>query len=246
MLPSVSVITICLNDPHGARRTIESVRQQDYKSLEYVVVDGGSDPDTLAVYASHADAIDILISEPDRGIYDAMNKGLRSAHGEWYIMMNSGDVFASESAVRENMSIIAASEAKWGGGGSRIHFQDGTTKLYFSGVADRVFHQQSVFVRRALHEVYGYFHVNLASMAWDYFFFHLIREEPFRSTGLVVSDCDGTGVSSSVRNYLHTQVIAYLFGRQGRIKTAIALLLYPLYRRSVFLRWLFRHYGQGT
>src|SRR6202020_294197 len=102
MLPSVSVITICLNDPEGARRTIESVRQQDYPSIEYVVIDGGSRDETLSVYASNRDAIDVLVSEADCGIYDAMNKGLRASTGEWCIMMNAGDIFASASAIRDN------------------------------------------------------------------------------------------------------------------------------------------------
>jgi glycosyltransferase involved in cell wall biosynthesis len=245
MLPLLSVITICLNDPEGARRTIESVRRQDYPSLEYVVIDGQSRDETLAVYASHRDAIDVYVSEPDHGIYDAMNKGLRASTGEWYIMMNAGDVFASPSVIRDNMSQIVDGGGNWGGGGSCIRYADGSQRIYFSNAGDYIFHQQSVFIRRALHEQYGYFIADSASNAWDYFFFHLIRHEPFVKTNMLVSICDGTGVSLSVNNYLHAQAIAFLFGREGRIKTAARLLLYPTYRRFSSFRSFFRKRGSN-
>src|SRR5258708_5400256 len=195
MLPSVSVITLCLNDPDGVRRTIESVRRQDYPSLQYVVIDGGSRDATLAVYSSHRDAIDVFVSESDHGIYDAMNKGLRASTGEWYIMMNAGDVFACTSAIRENISLIMAGGGNWGGGGSCIRYLDGSERTYFANADDCGFHQQSVFIRRGLNEQYGYFIFDRASQAWDYFFFHLIRHEPFVKTHMLVSICDGAGVS---------------------------------------------------
>jgi glycosyltransferase involved in cell wall biosynthesis len=245
MLPSVSVITICLNDPDGVRLTIESVQRQDYPSLQYVVIDGQSRDETLAVYASYRDAIDVFVCEPDRGIYDAMNKGLRASTGEWYIMMNAGDVFASANAIRENMSLIMAGGGNWGGGGSCIRFADGSERTYFSDADTCVFHQQSIFIRRAIHEQYGYFIVDRASNAWDYFFFQLIRNEPFVKTDMLVSICDGTGVSLSVPNYLHAHVIAFLFGRESRIKTATILLLYPVYRRISSFRSLFRKRGSN-
>jgi glycosyltransferase involved in cell wall biosynthesis len=221
-----------LNDPEGARQTIESVRKQDYPALEFIVIDGGSDAPTQSVYASNRDAINILISEPDRGIYDAMNKGLRASTSEWYIMMNAGDVFAEPSAIRDNMRLIAALDgATWGGGGSCIQYPDGSARNYFADPKLGIFHQQSLFIRRVLHEKYGYFVVNRASNAWDYFFFQLISNEPFASTNLLVSNCDGTGISSSVTNYLQVHAMAFLFGRQGRMKTAAVFVLYPIYRK---------------
>jgi glycosyltransferase involved in cell wall biosynthesis len=239
MLPRVSVITICLDDPIGVARTIESVRNQDYEPLEYVVIDGRSGGETQAVYASNMQVINVFISEPDRGIYDAMNKGLRAATGDWYIMMNAGDVFSSATAVSENMAVIVASGANWGGGGSCIRYPNGSERVFFSNVEDWVFHQQAVFVRRALHERYGYFIVDQSSIAWDYFFFLLIRCEPFARTDRIVSICEGSGVSFSVTPYLHAHAMAFLFGKYGRIKTAAILLLYPVYRRIASVGKLF-------
>ena len=75
------------------RQTIESVLNQSYHDLEYVVIDGASTDGTLEIIKHHKDKIHQLISEPDNGIYDAMNKGLRTAKGEFVLFMNSGDEF---------------------------------------------------------------------------------------------------------------------------------------------------------
>jgi glycosyltransferase involved in cell wall biosynthesis len=194
------------------------------------VVDGGSRDETASVLGEYREDIDILISEPDRGIYDAMNKGLRVATGDWYVMMNAGDVFAGPNSISENMLAILASGAVWGGGGSCIRFPDGSERVYFSDSESGVFHQQSVFLRRSLHDFYGYFLTSSASKAWDYFFFNLVKQERFFATGVVVAICDGTGVSSSVSNYLQVQAMAFIFGNQGRMTTGLKLLLYPAYR----------------
>jgi hypothetical protein len=141
------------------------------------------------------------------------------------------------------MSLIMAGGGNWGGGGSCIRYADGSERTYFSNADDHIFHQQSVFIRRALHEQYGYFVADRASNAWDNFFFHLIRHEPFVRTNILVSICDGTGVSLSVANYLHAHAIAFLFGREGRFSTAMRLLLYPTYRRISAFRSFFRKRG---
>jgi glycosyltransferase involved in cell wall biosynthesis len=91
--PLVTVVTIVLNDPEGLEQTIRSIRQQTYERLEYIVIDGGSKAPTLNVINIHADSIDRWISEPDRGIYDAMNKGIDLATGEWISFMNAGDCY---------------------------------------------------------------------------------------------------------------------------------------------------------
>ena len=232
MKPLVSVITICYNDPIGLAKTIESVISQNYPRIEYIVIDGGSSNETQDILKKNKEYFNFVSSEPDKGIYDAMNKGLINSTGEWYIMMNSGDTFAFSNSVLDNIDLITSSNASWGGGGSLVKYKDGSERYYFSSPNTGVYHQQSVFVKRTIHEHYGYFIVNNSSKAWDYFFFNIIRNEPFKQTGKLVAICDGTGVSSSVDNYLHATAISYLFGTSGRHLTAIKLLLYPLYRRN--------------
>lgn len=102
--PLVSVVTVSFNSGKTIRRTIESVANQTYDRIEFIVVDGGSTDDTLSIVGEYADVVSRIISEPDQGIYDAMNKGIRAANGEWIHLLNSDDYYAApnviESAVR--------------------------------------------------------------------------------------------------------------------------------------------------
>ncbi|BDD10437.1 glycosyl transferase [Fulvitalea axinellae] len=96
---TVSVITIVYNDAKHIARTIQSVLGQDYPHLEYIIVDGASTDGTSETVAKYADRIHTVIREPDRGIYDAMNKGQRAATGEYVIFINSGDELEAPSTL---------------------------------------------------------------------------------------------------------------------------------------------------
>ena len=96
---SVSVITVCYQAAEPLQKTILSVRQQYYQPLEFIVVDGGSTDGTRDIISRHQDIITRWVSEPDRGIYDAMNKGVSMATGEWVIFMNAGDTFAANDVL---------------------------------------------------------------------------------------------------------------------------------------------------
>ena len=89
----ISVITVNKNNAEGLRKTICSVKLQNKSIVEFIVVDGGSIDDSLAVIDDGKNIVDHLISEPDLGIYDAMNKGISIATGEYLVFLNSGDVF---------------------------------------------------------------------------------------------------------------------------------------------------------
>jgi putative colanic acid biosynthesis glycosyltransferase len=91
--PLVTVVTVVLNDAVGLQKTIASVTSQTYDNIEFILIDGGSSDATLEVIRGCQDRIDFWISEPDRGIYDAMNKGVASATGDWVIFLNAGDCF---------------------------------------------------------------------------------------------------------------------------------------------------------
>ena len=101
----VTVVTVVLNMAEQLERTIQSVKAQDYPNLEYIIIDGGSDPKTLEVIRKYERHIDHWISEPDKGIYDAMNKGAKYATGTWINFLNAGDTFINESTVTEVFKI---------------------------------------------------------------------------------------------------------------------------------------------
>jgi len=97
--PKLSIITIVYNNVQDIERTLKSIIGQTYPNIEYIVIDGASNDGTLEILNSNRQHIAKLISEPDKGIYDAMNKGLRIATGEYVLFMNSGDEIYSPETV---------------------------------------------------------------------------------------------------------------------------------------------------
>lgn len=96
--PKLSVITVVYNNAQHIERTVKSVISQSYKNIEYLVIDGASTDGTLEILQKYQKQIHLLISEPDQGIYDAMNKGLDLATGDYVLFMNSGDeIFAADT-----------------------------------------------------------------------------------------------------------------------------------------------------
>jgi glycosyltransferase involved in cell wall biosynthesis len=98
--PKLSVITVVYNNVRDIERTIRSVVDQTYTNIEYIIIDGASTDGTLDVIARYKDRESKLISEKDKGIYDAMNKGLSVATGDYVLFMNSGDeIYAPETVL---------------------------------------------------------------------------------------------------------------------------------------------------
>jgi len=97
--PLISVITVVFNGENDLEQTIKSVINQTYNNIEYIVIDGGSTDDTLSIIKKYEDKINYWVSEDDNGIYDAMNKGVGLAQGEWLCFINSGDIFISQNTL---------------------------------------------------------------------------------------------------------------------------------------------------
>src|SRR5258708_38899338 len=101
----ISILTISFNSAATITDTIKSVRSQDYKDIEYIVVDGSSKDETVNIIQSNEDVITKWISEPDKGIYDAMNKAMQMATGEVVGILNSDDFYSDQTIITQ---IVAA------------------------------------------------------------------------------------------------------------------------------------------
>lgn len=104
--PLISIITIVFNRHQYLAKTIESVLNQNYDNVEYIVIDGGSNDGTVDIIRKYEHAIDYWVSEPDSGISEAFNKGVIASTGEWINFMNCGDRFASTNVLIDIVSNI--------------------------------------------------------------------------------------------------------------------------------------------
>jgi glycosyltransferase involved in cell wall biosynthesis len=99
--PLLTVVTICRNAVHCIEPTLRSVVEQDYPSLEYVVIDGASTDGTQSIIERYRSRIARFTSEPDHGIAHAFNRGILASTGEWILMLNAGDAFLHRQALSE-------------------------------------------------------------------------------------------------------------------------------------------------
>lgn len=165
MQPLVSVVTVCVNAAATIATTLDSVRAQTWRPLESVVVDGGSRDGTQDIVARYADITGTVVSEPDRGIYDAMNKGIDLARGEILHFLNADDSFVDEGAVAAAASIFTAEpDVDLVFGNAIYRSSDGAFLRRFKRVNARnllygdLCHQV-VFVRRRVFERFGRFNL---------------------------------------------------------------------------------------
>ena len=145
--PLVSVITVVLNGEKTLNNTIESVLNQDYGSLEFIVIDGGSTDKTLETLQKHGNDIDYWISEPDTGIYNAMNKGVAVATGDWVIFLGADDRFIHNRAVSNFESFF---DSKYSVVFGNVRYESRHFKSFLSmeTLRHNTLHHQSAFYNR--------------------------------------------------------------------------------------------------
>lgn len=180
----VSIITVTYNSERTLVDTLRSVAEQDYRDIEHVVIDGGSRDGTLDVLKRHGAHVARSISEPDGGIYDAMNKGMALATGDFVGFLNSDDTLASRGAISSLVSRAHASDVVYGDldyvaeDGRRVirHWRSGSfafEQLRFGWMPPH----PTFYVRRTLMQEIGRFDVSFRIAAdYEYMLRCLLRE----------------------------------------------------------------------
>lgn len=108
--PKFSIITVTYNAGSVVEDTIQSIISQTYKNVEYIIVDGGSKDHTLAIIEKYKEHITTIISEPDKGLYDAMNKGIRLATGDYLCFLNAGDELHEDDTLLQIVHTLTGNE----------------------------------------------------------------------------------------------------------------------------------------
>lgn len=194
----ITVVTVCYNAVETLEETMLSVLNQTYPDIEYIIIDGGSTDGTVDIIKKYADRLANWISEPDKGIYDAMNKGIALATGDWIIFMNAGDSFVNQNVLKE-ISVVFRSEVDVVYGDNfmiyksqRIHHR---AQFFSSKDINMPFNHQSTFVKTIYAKQYPF---NLKyRIAGDYnFFFNLYKlGRKFRYVSLPVANYTMDGIS---------------------------------------------------
>jgi glycosyltransferase involved in cell wall biosynthesis len=202
--PLITVVTVVYNDAGGIRGTIESVVGQTYKHVEYIVVDGGSTDGTLSIIKEYASSIAMVISEKDTGIYNAMNKGIRHASGDYINFMNSGDTFAERTTLREVAPLLASREYDVVYGNVIVKKADGA--LWVREAPDRLkvmhhipFCHQSTFSKSSLLKVMKFDEKYKMSADFKFFKQCFLNKAKFAKINISVCIFSSTGISSSRR-----------------------------------------------
>lgn len=201
----LSIITINYNNKAGLQRTINSVLAQTSKDFEWILIDGGSTDGSKDLLDEYSDYFDCYVSEPDCGIYNAMNKGIRLSHGEYLQFLNSGDSLHDNDTIEKVLPLLLNVDIYVGrinsiGKVNNCFDEQGDfspegiiRKLTFTWIP----HQAS-FIRRDSFTSFGFYREDkkIVSDWWFYFQALVIGSATISPIHITVADYDTTGVSS--------------------------------------------------
>lgn len=202
----LSIITICYNEP-DVERTCESIVNQTWQDFEWIVVDGGSNKETLDIFEKYKHRIDKFVSEKDNGIYNACNKGINMSSGKYLIFMNAGDCFYNKEVLNCVAPVLGNSGAGIIFGEVERAFKNEKKKDYVTctpQIVDNDFFitnnlcTQGVFIEKSLFDIYGSYDESYKICAdyekWVKFYKNGVR---FHYVPVIIAEYDFNGVSSS-------------------------------------------------
>jgi glycosyltransferase involved in cell wall biosynthesis len=204
--PLVSIITVSLNDLEGLKRTVTSVFGQTWQEFEYIIIDGGSADGSKEYIESLDDKIEYWVSEQDSGVYNAMNKGIKAANGEYLLFLNSGDHLLNNEVLKENNQHLEFYELIYFNiqvGGKEIseiisypkelRFSD----FYFSSLG-----HPSTFIKKVLFEKVGIYDEKLDIVSdWKFFILALFKHNcSYKKVDNIMTTFYRDGISSNPKN----------------------------------------------
>ncbi|MBK5241005.1 glycosyltransferase family 2 protein [Clostridium sp.] len=205
----ISIVTVCYNAQDSIEKTLKSILEQNYNDYEYIIIDGASTDNTLSIINRYIPLFKErkilvkLISEHDKGIYDAMNKGAELARGHWINFMNSDDIFFDGNVLKEVFSNdlgsfnVVYGRALWETSNGISEF---TTRASWYLKYKKPFYHQAAFVKTKLQKQYK-FNLNYKISAdFDFFQRLYLKKYKFLKLDYIVAVSSDHGISKDVRN----------------------------------------------
>lgn len=247
----LSIITVVYNGEAEIERTIKSVLQQNYKNFEFIIIDGSSTDSTLQIIEKFKEDIDIIVSEPDKGIYDAMNKAIDLANGEWLYFLNCGDAYINNSVLLEvSYDLQMASNNVYV---YQVNVVDKNQKIIdrvprsvnFSSYRDLFytrFCHQSIIARREGYLTAGKFDLNFKVYSDFYTIAKILKTGAklvFRTN--IIADYNNNGVSNDWKKVIYLSkereiILSLLDGNFSGLRFIVAIFKSYLYYLRKFLQ----------
>lgn len=198
-----SIITVCFNDCHGLKKTMDSILGQTIDNYEFLIIDGGSKDRSKELIMQYQDKLSFWCSEPDKGIYNAMNKGVKHAKGKYVLFLNAGDVFHSKSVLEEvacqleDKDIVSGYALKNGDTILNIHEKNILMMFFHS-----TFSHQATFIKKELFADYQYDESLRFVSDWKAWIdWVILGNKTYKYIDTIVADYDFNGISSDSSNW---------------------------------------------
>ncbi len=204
----ISIITINYNNADGFTKTLESVYSQNYDSIEHIIVDGDSSDGSKEILEAYEFDDVIKISEPDSGIYNAMNKGVNKSSGDYLLFLNSGDSLRTSDSIENVVSMLIGNKDFYYGdlmmqfeNEDRIRKYPETLSFYYFFHKGSLPHP-SMFFKKSLFTQIGLYNENFKIVAdWDYYVKAIFKHDAtYKHIAIVVSNFDAYGISSDPKH----------------------------------------------
>lgn len=230
-----SIITVVYNAEQVIEKTILSLINQNCKDYQFIIIDGGSTDSTLAIINKYRSFIDIMVSEADRGIYDAMNKGVKLAKGEWLFFLNAGDTFVHNKVLelvhQETDNSQYSTLVGFVTAINQEHIVDVFPHLIKTGTTtarklfDSHFCHQAIFVKNTAISQYNGFDLKFSTFADFYLIYQIIKQENgFHQIKVIIANFELGGFSSDTK-------------RAAKLVKEKELLIANLSTESMFTIW---------
>ena len=237
----LSVITVNRNNAEGLAKTISSVVSQSYRDFEFIIIDGGSEDESPEIIRENADHLSYWISEPDNGTYQAMNKGIKVAKGEYCLFLNSGDYLVHRTVLEMvfsldiNADIISGDVLKIRPN-NKFRRVSSPSSVSLHKLCIHSLPHQSTLIRRSLFEEISYYNESYRIVSdWEFFLKALVlNEKSYQHIDVDVSYFKIGGISSSKENFNLSIEESHDCLKRNFPKMATDLMEYRLFFNSDF------------